>query len=128
MALHNNRSVAEVLQDIVGNLQELIRSEFRLAKMEAGEEVSKAVKSGVVLGAGLVLAAYAVGFVLLTIKDALETTLAPWLAALLVGVGAMIVAMVTVSIGRKRIKQVHMPEKTIETMKENVEWAKQRIR
>ena len=128
MALQNNRSLPEVIQDIVGNVQELIRSEFRLAKAETREEVSKAAKSSVMLGAGIVLAAYAVGFLLLTVMYALETTVAPWLAALIVAVGVMIIAMVAVSTGRKRMKQVHMPEKTIETVKENVQWAKQRIR
>lgn len=128
MALQNNRSMAEVVQDIIGNIQEIIRSEFRLAKAETRREVSKAAKSSVILGAGLVLAAYAAGFLLLTILYALETTLAPWLAALIVAVGAMIVAMVAVSAGRKRMKQVHMPEKTIGTVKGNVQWAKQQIR
>jgi uncharacterized membrane protein YqjE len=128
MALQNHRSVAEVLQDIFGNLQELIRSEFRLAKAETREEVSKVAKFSVMLGAGLVLVVYAVGFLLLTIMYALETTLVPWLAALIVAVGVMMIAMVAVSIGRKRMKQVHLPEKTIETMKENVQWAKQQIR
>jgi len=128
MALQNNRSMAEVVQNIVGNVQEIIRSEFRLAKAETRQEVSKAAKSSVVLGAGLVLAAYAVGFLLLTIMYGLETTLPAWLAALIVAVGVMIIAMVAVMAGRKRMKQVHMPEKTIETMKENVQWAKQQIR
>lgn len=128
MALQNNRSVAEVLQDIFGNVQELIRSEFRLAKAETREEVSKVAKFIVMFGAGLVLVVCAVGFLLLTIMYALETTLVPWLAALIVAVGVMMIAMVLVSIGRKRMKQVHMPEKTIETMKENVQWAKQQIR
>jgi hypothetical protein len=40
----------------------------------------------------------------------------------------MIVAMVVIGAGRKRMKQVHVPGKTIETVKENVQWAKQRIR
>jgi uncharacterized membrane protein YqjE len=128
MALQNNRSIAEVFQDIIGNVQELIRSEFRLAKAETREEVTKAAKSSVVLGAGVVLAVYATGFLLLTIMYALEITLPPWLSALIVAVGVMIIAMAAVGIGRKRMKQVHMPEKTIETVKENVEWAKQRIR
>ncbi len=34
------RSVPEVLQNIVSNLQEIIRSEFRLAKTEIKEEAS----------------------------------------------------------------------------------------
>ena len=35
------RSVPEVLQDIVGNLQEIIRSEFLLAKTELKEETKQ---------------------------------------------------------------------------------------
>jgi uncharacterized membrane protein YqjE len=128
MALQNNRSMTEVLQDIVGNVQEIIRSEVRLAKAETREEVSKAAKSSVLLGAGLVLAVYAVGFLLLTIVYALETTLTPWLSALIVAVGVMLVAMMAVAMGRKRMKEVHIPEKTVGTVKENVQWAKQQIR
>jgi uncharacterized membrane protein YqjE len=128
MALLNNRSVAEVLQDIVGNVQEIIRSEFRLAKAETREEVSKAVKSSVMLGTGIVLAAYAVGFLLLTIMYALEISLPQWLSALIVSVAVLIIAMLAVSMGRKRMKQVHVPEKTIGTVKENVQWARHQIR
>ena len=128
MAVLNNRSMAELFQDIIGNVQEIIRSEFRLAKAETREEVSKAVKSSVMLGAGLLLAVYAVGFLLLTIMFALETSLARWLAALIVAVGVMIIAMIAVSVGRKRMKEVHVPQKTIGTVKENVQWAKHQIR
>ena len=50
------RSVPEVLQDIVGNLQEIVRSEFRLAKTELKEEASRAAKPVATFGMGLVLA------------------------------------------------------------------------
>ena len=50
------RSVPEVLQDIVSNLQEIIRSEFLLAKTELKEEAKQAAKPATTFGAGLVLA------------------------------------------------------------------------
>jgi uncharacterized membrane protein YqjE len=124
-----NRSMADVLQDIIANVQEIIRSEFQLAKAEVKEEAAKAGKSSVPLAAGLIFAFYAIGFLLLGGVYALELTLAPWLSALIVGAAVLILAMILISIGRKRLKQVKVvPEKTVETVKENVQWAKSQIR
>src|SRR5258708_36549000 len=59
--LQNGRSMTEVLQDIVGNIQEIFRSEFRLAKVEIHEETAKALRSAVPLGIGALLALYGYG-------------------------------------------------------------------
>ena len=127
--LQNGRSMAEVLQDIVANIQEIFRSEFKLAKAEIHEETTKIARSSVPLGIGILLALYAVGFVLLAAVHALATMVDAWLAALIVGVAVGVISMVLVSIGRKRLKQVKVvPEKTIGTVKENVQWAKHQIR
>jgi uncharacterized membrane protein YqjE len=61
------RSFPEVLQDIVGNLQEIIRSEFRLAKTELKEEAARASKPAATFGVGLVLGFYGIGFLLLAL-------------------------------------------------------------
>ena len=45
MAVQTERSFAELLQDIAANVQEIIRSEFRLAKAEVREEAVDAVSS-----------------------------------------------------------------------------------
>jgi uncharacterized membrane protein YqjE len=125
----NGRSMAEVLQDIVGNIQEIFRSEFRLAKVEISKETAKAARSSVPLGIGLVLALYAFGFILLAIVHALSAVVDAWLASLIVGVAVLVVSVILVSVGRKRLQQVKVvPEKTIGTMKENVQWAKHQIR
>jgi uncharacterized membrane protein YqjE len=126
----NNRSMTEVLQDIVSDVQEIVRSEVRLAQAEIREELSKAAKSSVLLIAGIVFALYAVGFLLLTIVYALETAALPaWLAALIVAAGVTLIAVLLLAVGRKRIKQVHIvPDKTVRTVKENVQWAKQQAR
>src|ERR1700730_9714583 len=125
----NSRAMAEVLQDIVGNIQEIIRSEFLLAKAEISEETAKAARSSIPLAVGLVLALYAFGFILLAIVHALSAVVDAWLASLIVGVAVLVVSVILVSVGRRRFQQVKVvPEKTIETMKENVQWAKHQIR
>ena len=67
MLSNHERSVPEVLHDIIGNLQDIFRSEFQLAKTEIKEEAVEARTPAATLGAGLVLAAYAVGLLLLSL-------------------------------------------------------------
>jgi uncharacterized membrane protein YqjE len=123
----SNRTMLRVLQDIVTDLQELVRSEIRLAQAETREEISKAANASKMLVIGVVFGLYALGFLLLTAVYALELVVAPWLAALLVGMALLIISGATVAAGLERIKRVHAPEKTIGSVKENAQWAKQQI-
>jgi len=129
MATSIDRSVTEILENIVGNVQGIVRSEVRLAKAEIQEETVKAGKAAGITGSGAVLGLYALGFFLLTCLYALETAMAPWLAALIVTVVVGSAAAVLILVGRKRLKRVDpRPEKTISTLKENVEWVKNQTR
>ena len=123
------RSVPEVLQDIVGNLQEIIRSEFRLAKTELKEEASKAAKPAATFGAGLVFGFYGVGFLLLASVYGLSMIMAGWLAALIVGAVLAVVAIGLISSSSKKLKRVNpTPNKTMRSIEENVQWAKHPIK
>ena len=129
MALQSDRSFAELLQDILANTQDLIRSEFRLAKTEVREEAAKARNSASILGVGIVIALYALAFLLLAAIYALQLVVPAWLAALVVGATIAIISAILISVGRNRLKQVHpVPDKTIATFKENVQWAKHQVR
>ncbi len=125
MAGESNRSIADVLQDIVANVQAIIRSEVRLAKTEITEEASKAARAAGMLAGGTVAALFTVWLLLLTIMFVLATVMPMWGAALLLCVLMAIVTAVLLTSGKKRFKTVHTkPEKTIESVKENVQWAK----
>jgi len=129
MTTQNGRSVPEVLQDIVGNIQEIIRSEFRLAKAEVKQEASKVAPPFRMIVVGAAIGFYALGFLLFTAVMGLATMMATWLAALIVGAVLVIVALALITTASKRLKQVNaVPERTIETMKENVQWAKNQIK
>jgi uncharacterized membrane protein YqjE len=126
---NGDRSFSEVLESIVDNIRTIIRSEVRLAKTEIQEQGVRAGKAGRMLGAGGLMAVFAVGFLLLACVYALEIVVAPWLAALIVMVLAGAVAGGLIGAGLKRMKQVDArPEQTIQTIKENLEWAKDRSR
>ena len=125
MAAENSRSIADVLQDILGNVQTIVRSEVRLAKTEITEEVTKAGRAAGMMGAGVLTALFTAWLLLVTILFALATVMPMWGAALLLFVVMGILTTVLLSAGRKRFKTVHAtPEKTIESVKENVEWVK----
>lgn len=125
MASDSERSIASVLQDIVANIQQIVRSEVRLAKAEVQEEVGKTGKASQSLAVGAVLAFYAVGIFLLGLVYLLATVVSSWLAALIVAVFIGGIAVFLVLGGIKQIKRVHLtPDQTIASVKENVEWAK----
>lgn len=125
MSINEERPFSRVLEDIVGNVEGIIRSEIQLAKAEIQEETVKAGKAAGVAGSGVALAVYTVGFLLLTCIYALEIAVPPWLAALIVTVLAGTAAAILLNAGIKRMKQVSpRPRKTIHSIKENVEWVK----
>lgn len=129
MAAQNGRTVPEVLQDIVGNIQEIIRSELRLAKVEVKQEAAKA-KSPVIMSAmGGALGLYALGFLLLTAMLAMATVMTMWMAALIIGAVLAVASMALIGAATARFKHVNaVPERTIESIKENVQWTKDQSR
>jgi hypothetical protein len=83
-------------------VQEIVRSEVRLAKTELREEAAKVKTSGVLLGAGALLGLYAGGFLLLGTVYVLATILPAWAAAFIVALTLALVAGFLLSAGRKR--------------------------
>lgn len=120
-----DRTTADLLKDIVGNVQEIIRSEVRLAKAEVREETTKGLSAAKLLGIGALLGLYALGSLLLGTVYLLSLFLPAWGAALIVGLVIGVAAAVMLMKGREQLKHFSpKPEKTIENVKENVAWIK----
>jgi uncharacterized membrane protein YqjE len=123
------RTVPELLGNIVDNIQQIIRSEFRLAKAELQEKASRASKPATTLGVGFLLGLYGLGFLLLAAVYALSMVMAAGLAALIVGGVLALVSVALVTSGIKKLKALNpAPERTIQTLEENVQWAKDQIK
>ena len=121
-----DRSVSDVVQDILRNLQEMVRSEIRLAKVEIRGEVNQAVSSGAWLAAGGVVAMSAWIFLLWALAYALATRMPMWAATLIVALVMVAAAAALIMNGIRRVKRVHpFPERTLESVKENLAWMKQ---
>jgi Putative Actinobacterial Holin-X, holin superfamily III len=122
----DERSVSDVLQDILRNLQDMVRSEIRLAKVEIREDVRRAVSSSVWIAAGTVAAVSAWIFVLWTLAYALAIRMPMWAATLVVALVMGAAAGVLIMGGIRRIKRIQpIPERTVKSVKENLEWMKQ---
>ena len=121
-----DRSISSVLRDIVGNVQDIVRSELRLEKIEIGEEITKAKAAGILLALGAAAGFLAAVFVLLAVLFGLTLVIPNWAAALTVAVIMGVAAAVMSYSGRKLLRKVHpIPKHTVDTVKENLQWAKQ---
>ncbi|MFE7776193.1 phage holin family protein [Streptomyces sp. NPDC057445] len=119
------RSVGELLSAVTSDVQTLFRQEVELAKTEIREEATKAGKAaGVYGGAGF--GGYMVAlFLLLAAVFALANVMdADWAALIVAAVWALIAAVLYV-MGRSRMREVSpKPEQTVETLKEDAQWAR----
>lgn len=125
----HDASMSQLISGIVGDAQELVRKEIALARQEVREEIDAAKNAGIKLGiAGAVLAVGGLLVVLAIAQGIADLLNWPvWAGYALVGVVLAIVGGVLLSAGQRQIKSVHpVPERTVETMKENVEWIKDR--
>lgn len=122
-----NRSLGELLGRVSTDLSTLMRQEVELAKVEIKEEATRAGKaSGMLAGAGAVGYLVLV-FLALALMFALDAVMPTGWAALITAALLGVVAAVLFVLGRNRLRQVNpKPEQTVETLKEDVQWAKNR--
>jgi uncharacterized membrane protein YqjE len=119
-------STGDLFKRLSQQTSELVRKEVDLAKAELTEKGKTAGKgAGMFGGAGLfgLTAFFALTVCLIAL---LSTAMEVWLAALIVTVVYAAVAGVLALIGRRKLKEATppAPEQTIETLKEDVQWAK----
>jgi len=122
-------SVSQLISGIVGDAQVLVRQEIALARQEITEEIGNAKQAGIKLGiAGGVLAVGGLLLILALAQGVADLLNWPtWAGYALVGVVLAIAGYILLSSAQKQIKDVHpIPEQTVETLKENVEWIKER--
>lgn len=122
-------SLGELFGELTRQMTALVRSEVQLATTEMsgklsrlGRDVGFLVLGGAVAYAGfLALVAALVGLLALFVPW--------WLAALVVGLAIAGLGYWLVQRGLNALKQVDLaPRQTMETIKEDVEWAKEQTR
>jgi uncharacterized membrane protein YqjE len=122
------RPVGELLKQLSEETTTLVRQELELAKAEVAQKGQQAGKGvGMFGGAGIVgflsLAALTAALIM-----ALDKAMPNWAAALIVAVVYGAIAGVLALQGRNRVKEATppVPQQTVESVKEDVQWAKTR--
>ena len=127
--MNGDRAFSDVLQDLLGNLEQLVRSEIRLAKAEVREDAALALSAGVWMGVGVIGGMGAGMLLLWTVVFALALVLPLWAATLVTGGITAGIAFALVVAGRERLKQARLgPDRAVASIKEDLEWVKQSTR
>jgi hypothetical protein len=127
---HDDHSIAELLRQLSDQTATLVRQELDLAKAELSVKGKRVgIGAGMFGGAGVV-GLYAVGALTACLILALSTAVAAWLAALIVAVVYAAIAGVLALMGKGKVEQgtPPVPEETVESVKEDVQWTKERAK
>jgi Putative Actinobacterial Holin-X, holin superfamily III len=122
------RSVGELFGQLSQDLGLLVRQEAQLAKAEVQEKLTRVTANLVSLATGGLVAlvgglALTAGIILLLIDP---VGLDPWLAAALIGALMGVVGWVMLRGALQELKRIDpTPRRTVETIKEDVQWAKE---
>lgn len=116
-------SFAGLLVELASQSSLLVREEVLLARRELREDFEQMRTSLLKVAVGTAVAVLAAFSFLAAAILALSQYWEPWQAALTVGLGIAVVAVVMIFVGLAQLKQARlMPEQTLETLEENKQW------
>lgn len=121
-----SHSTGDLVKQLSEQTTTLVRKEIELAKVELSEKGKVAGKGAGMFGGAGVVGLLALGTLTAMILALLDKAMDFWVAALIVTVIYGAIAAVLAMSGRDRIKAATppAPEQTVETVKEDVQWAK----
>ena len=120
-----SHSTGDLVKQLSEQTTTLVRQEIELAKAELSEKGKVAGQGAGMFGGAAVVGLLALGVLTAMILALLDKAMDFWVAALIVTVLYGALAAVLAMSGRDRVKQATPPaEQTVETVKEDVQWAK----
>jgi len=121
------QGLQELLRSIGTDLSLLIRQQVALAKEEMRGIAAEKATGVALLAAAAVFALFVLGFASLAGAAALDLVLPRWAALLIVAGIYLVLAVIAVLIGRNALAAPATPERTKQTVKEDLEWAKRKL-
>jgi hypothetical protein len=122
------RPIGDLVKQLASQTSTLVRQELDLAKAEMSAKAATAGKGAGLIGGAAVTGLLAAGALTACLILVLSEAMDAWLAALIVAVVMGAVAAALGLAGRNKVREATppVPEQTVETVKEDVEWAKTR--
>ena len=125
----DDRSLGELFAELAQETSTLVRQEVNLAKVEMSEKASRAGRHIGILAAGGALAYAGLLAILAAVIVLLNNIMPLWVSALLVGLVVAVVGYLLVRRALDALKREDFaPRQTMETLKEDQQWAKDQTR
>jgi hypothetical protein len=119
------RSLGDLFAELARETSTLVRQEVALAKTEMTQKAAEVGRDAGMIGAGGAVAYAGFLAILAALIVGLGQFMPMWLSALIVGLVVAAVGYVLIQRGLSALKRANLaPRETIETLKEDVEWAK----
>ena len=123
-----SNTLGDTVTGIIEDVQNIVRGEVQLAKTEIKEDVGKLGKALGMIGAAAFLALVGFIFLMLGVTYLLNKSLEMWISAGIVGLALLIIGAIIGVIGKNQMQDANMvPDKTIDSLKEDKEWASHQI-
>ena len=124
------KPIGQLFSDLTRQLSTLVRQEIALARTEMTSRASAAGRGAAMVGAGGALAyAGVLAVVAAVVLWLIDAGLAPWLAALLVGVVVVVIGAGLAMAGRSTIERTDLtPRRTLETLRDDTEMVKEQLK
>jgi len=123
-----DKSLGDLFSDLSSEFGDLLRTQVELAKVEIRTEAKKMGQTAGVFGGAAVAGYMALVLLSFAVAWALENVIDAGLAFFVVGAIYAVVATVLYVNGRKRMKEVRVvPEQAVASVKEDVQWARQKM-
>jgi uncharacterized membrane protein YqjE len=119
-----NRSVGQLMREITEDISTLFRKEIELAKQEVGESIAVKAQGAVIIAIAGVFGLLALMFMLLALRDGLDTFLWPWVADLVTALVLLVCGAIGALVAKKKLQAPIKTELTKKTIKDDVELAK----
>ena len=120
----SNKSAGQLMKEVSEDFSTLFRKEIELAKLELTESISAKAKGAAIIAVAAVFGFFALIFVLLGLRDGLDTFLWRWVADLITALILLLVGGVAALVARRFLGTPIKTEMTKKTIREDVEWAK----
>lgn len=121
-------SIRDLLRELNDGTRDLVRKEIALARVEMRDEMVQAKRGALWLSGSAGAGFIGMVLVALTLAYLFAEVMRPWLAALIPAILMFAVAGALAYLGQKELKRVNLkPEQTIDSLKEDSKWAKERL-
>ncbi len=123
------RPLGDILSDLSGEFSDLVRQEITLAKVELSQKASRTAKDSVLIAVGSFLSYAGLLALIAAAIIGLAEVMAWWLSALIVGAVVLIIGYILIQKGSSDLKKgALVPKETIESLKEDKDWAKEQMK